>query len=227
MATFLAYVQLLDSALPIGGFSHSFGLESYVQSNQITRSGDLEAYIHGQLHHSLAPLDGLIIKGVYEAMANLDFLAIAKLDRKLHVQRLPRESREGQAKMGKRLMKLASSLNVELEINELEKWLSEEKSVGTLPVVHGWICYKLGVSLDEAVLGFLYSSVQTMVNSALRLMAMGQTEGQKIVHNMLPVIQREWAAVKTRPSAQAYSFTFAHDIRAMQHETLYSRLFMS
>ncbi|MEY4479528.1 MAG: hypothetical protein RLZZ267_206 [Bacillota bacterium] len=224
---FLAYVQLLDSALPIGGFSHSFGLESYVQDNTIVTTQQLEQYIVGQLHSSLTRMDGLVIKGVYEAIAANDESRIAQLDQILHVQRLPRESRDGQAKMGKRLIKLAKSLDPILQLDELERILITHGGTGTLPVVHAWICERLGLSLDEAVQGFLYSSVQTMVNSALRLMAMGQTEGQIIVRRMLPIINREWNAVKDLPTTQLHTFTFAHDIRAMQHETLYSRLFMS
>ena len=42
----LAYQQLLDSALPIGGFSHSFGLETLVQEERFTTSAELEAYLH-------------------------------------------------------------------------------------------------------------------------------------------------------------------------------------
>ena len=225
--TFLAYVQLLDSALPIGGFSHSFGLESYVQVNAVVTTADLERYIHGQLHSNLARMEGLIIKGVYEAIDKQDLSALASLDHIMHVQRLPRESREGQAKMGKRLMKLAKSLDANLQLDKLDDLCTTYGAVGTLPVVHAWVCKHLGVSLDDAVTGFLYSSVQTMVNSALRLMSMGQTEGQMIVRRTLPIIEQEWQAVRHLSAQQAHTFTFAHDIRAMQHETLYSRLFMS
>jgi urease accessory protein len=44
-SSLLSYVQLLDSALPIGGFSHSFGLETFVQHNKVTNIQELEVYI--------------------------------------------------------------------------------------------------------------------------------------------------------------------------------------
>jgi urease accessory protein len=226
-SSFLSYVQLLDSALPIGGFSHSFGLETYVQQNKVTNIQQLEQYIHGQIHASLVRLEGLTIKGVYLAMEEDDLWRVCLFDKIIHVQRIPRESREGIQKMGKRLIRLGHSLYPEANLSELEHGLELHGGYGTLPVVHAWISHKLGVPCDEAVKGYLYTSLTTMVNSALRLMSLGQTEGQQLIRRMLIVIDQQWEILRELPAERLHAFTPAHDIRAIQHETLYSRLFMS
>jgi urease accessory protein len=160
-------------------------------------------------------------------MASEDMSRVCYFDTILHVGRTPRESREGLQKMGKRLIKLAHSLYPEAEISKLEQALKLHGGYGTLPVVHAWISYKLGVPQDEAVKGYLYTSLTTLVNSALRLMSLGQTEGQLLIRRMLTVIDQQWEIIRELPPEQLHTFTTAHDIRAMQHETLYSRLFMS
>ena len=224
---FLAYVQLLDSALPIGSFSHSFGLETYVQEGRITTRDQLAAFIESQLHSNLTRVEGLAIKGCYLALKDGDMDRVAKLDQLVQAQRLARESREGLQKMGRRLFKLSSTLHPWIDFEKLKDALARHNSSGTLPVIHAYINYHLEISLDDAVNGYLYSSVNMMVGSALRLMSLGQTEGQAILTNMLPVIEREWNAVSHMEPEQMHSFSFSQEIAAMNHETLYSRLFMS
>ncbi len=226
-SSLLSYVQLLDSALPIGGFSHSFGLETFIQHNKVRNIQELELYIVSQIHANLVRLEGLAVKGVYLAMAEEDLWRVCLFDKIVHVGRTPRESREGLQKMGKRLIKLGHTLYPEAELLKLEQGLSLHGAYGTLPIVHAWISYKLGVPQDEAVKGYLYTSLTTMVNSALRLMSLGQTEGQLLIRRMLTCIDQQWTLVRELPAEQLHAFTPAHDIRAMQHETLYSRLFMS
>ena len=226
-ANFLAYVQLLDSALPIGGFSHSFGLESFVQQAQVRNIAQLERYMIGQIHSGLVRLEGLAIKGVYLAMEDDDAWRIVLFDKIIHVQRTPRESREGVQKMGKRLIKLGKSLYPDIDLQALEHILQLHGGYGTLPVVFAWISRKLDVELDTAVQAYLYTSVTTMVGSALRLMSLGQTEGQALIQRLQRVAGEQWLEVRNLPADRLHSFTPAHDIRAMQHETLYSRLFMS
>lgn len=85
----LRYVQLLDSALPIGGFSHSFGLEAYTHDGRIRTTAKLEQFIRGQLHSSLVRLDGLAIKGVYQAIEQQDAALLALYDKRVHAQRTP------------------------------------------------------------------------------------------------------------------------------------------
>jgi len=226
-SSLLSYAQLLDSALPIGGFSHSFGLETFVQQNKVTSIQQLEQYITSQIHGSLVRLEGLAVKGVYLAVAEDDLWRVCLFDKIVHVGRTPRESREGLQKMGKRLIKLGHTLYPEAELQKLEQAISQQGGYGTLPIVHAWVSYKLGVPLDDAVKGYLYTSLTTMVNSALRLMSLGQTEGQLLIRRMLAIIDQQWDIVRDMPAEQLHTFTPAHDIRAMQHETLYSRLFMS
>jgi urease accessory protein len=58
-------------------------------------------------------------------------------------------------------------------------------------------------------------------------MSMGQTDGQIMIRRLIPIIEAEWAKVSKQPSNTLFSYAIAQEIRAMNHETLYSRLFMS
>jgi urease accessory protein len=223
----LAYVQLLDSALPIGSFSHSFGLETYVQEGRITNREQLSAFIASLIHSNLTRVEGLAIKGCYLALEQGDMDRLARLDRLVQAQRLARESREGLEKMGRRLFRLSTTLHPWIDFEPLKDALARHNTCGTLPVIHGYINYHLEIDLNDAVTGYLYSSVNMLAGSALRLMSLGQTDGQAIVTSMLPVIEREWNAVSHMEPEQMHSFSFSQEIAAMNHETLYSRLFMS
>ncbi len=223
---FLYYVQMLDSALPIGGFSHSFGLETYVQEGRITNLNQLKAYLISQLQSSLIPLEGLAIRGLYQSLVEHDEMTFWNYDQVLHVQRTAKESRQGVQKMGKRLFALAKSLYPWLEFEAFEAAM-KERGVGTLPTIHTWISYQLGIQCQDTVTGYMYNNIVTLTNSALRLMSLGQTEGQILIRSMIPIIEEEWRKVAEFPPEQLFSFAVAQEIRAMNHETLYSRLFMS
>lgn len=222
----LYYVQMLDSALPIGGFSHSFGLETYVQNGKVSNLEELEEYVFSQIHNNWVRLEGLAIKGMYTAMANDDMWSLSLYDKIIHVQRTPLESRQGLHKMGKRLLRLAKSLYPFISFDELERSINEY-GVGTLPTIHAWVAYHLELPVDDAVRGYLYSSAVMVTNSALRLMSVGQTDGQMIIRRAIPVIEEEWKKVRDLPVEQMHSFSVAQEIESMNHETLYSRLFMS
>ncbi len=222
----LYYAQMLDSSLPIGGFSHSFGLETYVQAGKISTVKQLEDYIHAQIQSSLVPLEGLAIKGIYKALDDTDFDEVCKYDSILHTSRLSMESREGMNKMGKRLFKLAQSLYPWVDFDPFETAI-QQKAYGTLATIHAFIAHHLDISCNDAVKGYIYTSITALVNSAIRLMSIGQTEGQSLIRRSIPVIDAEWEQTKTKPADELYSFAAMQEIQAMNHETLYSRLFMS
>lgn len=223
----LRYAQLLDSALPIGGFSHSSGLETYTAEGVIRTSEELASFIRSQLTGSLTRLDGLAMKGVYEAAANNNPEGIAFYDKRLFAQRSPRELRESSHKMGKRLVKLARSIYTDLDLDLLDISVRDHRALCCLPTVHAYIAFQLEIGLDEAVTGHLYTAVTAYVNSALRLMPIGQTEAQRLIQELILDIEAAWNAVKDTDPMGMSSYSFAQEIYAMRHETLPARLFMS
>lgn len=223
----LRFSQLLDSALPVGGFSHSFGLETYCDEGKITAGADLERYLLSQLQSGWASLEGVAVKGIHEAAADGDSAEMARIDHILHAQRLSRESREGVQKMGRRLLKLSRSLYPWMSFRLMDEAVSLHGTPCTFPAVLAWLGSELEVPADDTVCGYLYISVMAAANSALRLMSIGQTEVQAIVARILPELCREWERVRDRNPGQLSSFSWAQEIYAMRHETLHSRLFMS
>ena len=219
----LQHLQLLDSALPVGAFSHSFGLETLVQENQVQTAAELRAFCESALWGVWAPCDLMLVVANYQCKAE----AIWQLDRQLHASRAASESREGARKIGKRLLELGRALHPDLGWEPLETALASGACVGAHATIYGWLCRQLEVPLAEAATGFLLVSLNGCVGNAIRAMRLGQTQGQQIIAALLPQIERAWQQNKDQTPESWASNLPQLEIAQMRHARLYSRLFMS
>ncbi|WP_256711049.1 urease accessory protein UreF [Paenibacillus sp. FSL A5-0031] len=223
----LAMQQLLDSALPIGGFSHSFGLETMVQDGRMNRSAQLYDYASAMLLQSWATSDAMVIKAVYRDAPKGNWEKVWAIERIVHLQRVASETRSGVEKMGRRLLQLAAAIHPQLDWSPLLEAMKAGNCFASHPLSHGYACWVLGISEENAIQGYLYTCIVTCVNSALRLMSMGQTEGQSLIARLIPLTADALEIVRAMVPEQAYSNMPMAEMAMMRHERLYSRLFMS
>ncbi|MGO4693401.1 urease accessory protein UreF [Paenibacillus sp. 2TAB26] len=223
----LAMQQLLDSALPIGGFSHSFGLETMVQDGRMNRSAQLYDYASAMLLQSWASSDAMVIKAIYRDAPKGNWEKVWAIERIVHLQRVASETRSGVEKMGRRLLQLAAAIHPQLDWSPLLEAMKAGNCFASHPLSHGYACWVLGISEEKAIQGYLYTCIVTCVNSALRLMSMGQTEGQSLVARLIPLTADALEIVRAMDPEQAYSNMPMAEMAMMRHERLYSRLFMS
>ncbi|OME76732.1 urease accessory protein UreF [Paenibacillus sp. FSL A5-0031] len=219
--------QLLDSALPIGGFSHSFGLETMVQDGRMNRSAQLYDYASAMLLQSWATSDAMVIKAVYRDAPKGNWEKVWAIERIVHLQRVASETRSGVEKMGRRLLQLAAAIHPQLDWSPLLEAMKAGNCFASHPLSHGYACWVLGISEENAIQGYLYTCIVTCVNSALRLMSMGQTEGQSLIARLIPLTADALEIVRAMVPEQAYSNMPMAEMAMMRHERLYSRLFMS
>jgi urease accessory protein len=86
---------------------------------------------------------------------------------------------------------------------------------------------RAGIALDDALIGYLQAFAANLMSAGLRLGLIGQTDGQRILAALEPVIAAAATAATTRDPGDFGAATFAVDLASMAHETQYSRLFRS
>jgi len=80
---------------------------------------------------------------------------------------------------------------------------------------------------EAAATAYLYSATALLVGAALRLLPMGQLEGQRVLWALHPVIERVAREAATRDLDDLWSFAPGIELAGIRHASLDMRLFRS
>jgi urease accessory protein len=218
-------LQINDSLFPIGGYAHSYGLESYVQQGLVRDGATAFAYLETIILHALPYADLLAARLSWECAARDDLAGLLRLEELLLAGRSPAELRRASAMLGSRFAKTVGALPIEYAKGVFAAYVRR----GTLPhpVVYGAFCADAGIGRDEAMRRFLYAQASAAVTNCVKLVPLSQTEGQRLLYRS-GELQEQALALLQRLTQEDLGRTLpGYDLRSMQHERLYSRLYMS
>lgn len=222
-------LQVNDALFPIGGYSHSQGLETCIQKGIVHDEKSAGEYISNKLKWNLAYTELLAARLAYEYAAEENLAGLMHLEELLEASRLPMEQREASRKMGSRFAKTVEK--IELEITKqgiFSKYLKarQQKTISHC-CVYGVFCAALGLDLENTLSHYLYSQTSAMVTNCVKTIPLSQTSGQRLLSSCFDMFQEILSDVGTWTEDDLCLSAPGFDIRGIQHEKLYSRLYMS
>jgi len=138
-----------------------------------------------------------------------------------------REFREGSRQMGRQTLRVAARLTGDGHLAGYLEAVDARRAAGHHAIAFGMTAGVLGWEAEAAATAFLYSTTALLVGAALRLLPIGQLEGQSVLWSLHPVIERVAREAAERAPGDLWSFTPGQDIQGMLHERMDARLFRS
>ncbi|WP_338875822.1 urease accessory protein UreF [Spirosoma sp. SC4-14] len=223
----LRLLQLSDPTLPIGGYAHSAGLETYVQAGVVHDAATARAFITEMLSRNLFYTDAALVSLAFDAATHNDLNELLQLDDECTAVKLPREMRQASQKLGMRLLKIFQPLCSSLLADQYRNAIRAQQATGHYCLLFGIYASVLQIPKTDALTGFYYNAAVGMVTNSVKLIPLGQQDGQEILFSFQQLIQ-ELTEQTLNPNRSCIGLCCpGFDIRSMQHERLYSRLYMS
>jgi urease accessory protein len=226
----LHLLQLGDSALPVGGYSHSWGLEAAVHRGLVRDAATLERWVRCWLTLGVGPTEGVVVAAVCREAARDDHqTAVAACDL-LTATLTPPTLRHASREMGEQLLRLA----------EVWPWAAQRverlrHAVRGLASFGGWhhagvfasLAQAGGAQPADAVAVYLHQAALGVIGAGVRAIPIGHTHGQQILAILQESISSLAGDLAGRDLDTAGSFAPAYEVLCHAQAGLYTRLFRS
>jgi urease accessory protein len=205
----------------VGGFSYSQGIEWSVECGWIQSATDLEQWLEDQLQTTIARLDLPVLMRLYAAVQRDDLPALQQWSSFLLACRETSELRMEERNRGRAL----ADLLVKLRLPGSEPWktvLAQSQLAGFAFATCRWT-----IPLEQAALGYAWSWLENLVLAAVKLIPLGQTQGQQVLQRLSPMIPPLLPVAWQLHDDEIGAANPALAIASSLHETQYTRLFRS
>lgn len=204
---YLTIQQWMSPAFPIGAFAYSHGMEWAMETGRVSDGESLFAWLADLLKHGSAKTDASFIARAYQSEEyeelNTQALALCPSE-----ERITETTLQGDA--------FCTVLR--------DVWGAAMPDLA-LPVAIGIAAKSQGLDRHLTVSAYLHAFCSNLISAAVRLVPLGQTQGQKVLHDLTPVILSTSDHALASQENYLWSNCFLSDVASMRHETQSPRIF--
>jgi urease accessory protein len=219
--------QIINASFPLGSYNYSEGLEFLLEhSAQVSSPKAFRHWLTLELEYGTVRLDAQVILAVSRVIACDDLAQLHYWNSWLNGTRETKELRQQSIQMGNSFLKLLGDLDPDknIKLETLRSPLGKN--------CHYAIAFGIAIALWEldpkqAILGYLHSWLSNLVSAGVKLIPLGQTQGQQIIYQLQPAIASLADTLIAHKQMDLYACTWGLSLASMNHETQYTRLFRS
>ena len=214
----------LSPAFPVGAFSYSSGIEWAVETGDIKDADTLKAWLGVMLAEGGGYCDAVLFAHAHRATLSGD-------DKALHAMA---ELAAAFAPSKERHLETTAQGNAFVMATRAAwpcaalDWLKAAwDGPVAYPVAVAAASAGHGIAAEPALLVFLQAVAANWVSAGVRLIPLGQSDGQRVLAALEPAVAATASRALTAKLDDLGSSAFRADLASARHETQYTRLFRS
>jgi len=214
----------LSPAYPVGAFSYSAGIEWAVEAGDICDAATLERWLAVAIRDGSGLSDAVFLvhaHGAATAGNDAALFAVAELAAAFAPsrERFLETTAPGRAFFETTLAAWPCAA--------LERLAAAWDGPLAYPVAVGVAGAGHGIAAEPALAAYLQAVAANLVSAGMRLVPLGQTDGQRVIARIEPLIAATVERALACPLDEIGAAAFRADIASMRHETQHTRLFRS
>jgi urease accessory protein len=214
----------LSPAYPIGAFSYSSGIEWAVEAGDISNAATLERWLAVMVAAGGGFCDAVFLVHAFRAVADGDDAALRRVAELAAAFAPSKERHLETTAQGRAFL---DTTRAAWPCPALDRLPAVWDGAVALPVAVGVASAGHGIALAAALPAYLHALSANFISSGVRLIPLGQTDGQRVLAALEPVVAATAAHALVTGLDDAGGAAFRADLASMRHETQYTRLFRS
>jgi urease accessory protein len=217
----------LSPAFPTGAYSYSHGLEWAVEAGQICDRESLVDWLEADLCYGSGRNEAIFFYQSWRSASEDDRSRLLRVAELAAVFRSTSEFALESVQQGIACLAMLRRIWCDHLLDWLSAVLRKLDLPPALAVVLGIRAATQGVPVDLALPAFLQTFVANVVNAGVRLVPLGQTDGQVALAELEEAVLAASVEASQATLDDLGSAAFMVDLSSMAHETQYTRLFRS
>jgi urease accessory protein len=217
----------LSPAFPTGSYSYSHGLEWAVEAGHVNNSESLVDWLEADLCYGSGRNEGIFFSEAWRCTRNNDRAKLFEIAELAAAFRGTSEFALESSQQARACHSVLGRVWPDRLLDALSQWLSERHVPPAVSVVLGVRSAREGIPVGLALPAYLQSYLANLVTAGVRLIPLGQTDGQSAIAALEAAVLATSARARNETIDDLGSSAFMLELASMAHETQYTRLFRS